>query len=491
MPENMVGNARIAELLNEAAVLLELSGENYFRFRAYQKAAQVIEGLTAGAASMTEDDLTALRGIGKGIAGHIAEIAASGSFAELRALRKKIPAGMLELLKIQGIGAKRARLLYEKLGVDSVAKLKELSEKGGLEKLEGFGKRSEENILSAVKFHSQAGDKRMLYWHARRIAEELLKEAGSLGLEKAAFAGSLRRGRETVGDIDILAAGRPDGAATGKFCRLARVEKILSAGPAKCSVLLRDGIQCDLRIIPADRYGAALNYFTGSKEHNVALRELAQKKGLTLSEYGLCRQADKEHKKPVAARTEEEIYAALGLAYIPPELREGRGELELARKKNIPELIEFSDVKGDAHNHTVQSDGAGTMAEMLERGAALGFKWLFLGDHSKPLGIAGGMDFKTYDKTRTELARAAKKFPGLRTGRSIEMEILKDGSLGFSDKEAAQVDLVIGALHSAFRMPRGEMTPTRPGACWASASPSPWIMTGSSPKPPAPARLSR
>lgn len=458
MPRNMVSNARAAELLNEAAVLLELSGENYFRIRAYQKAAQVIEGLTTSAVSMTEDELTALRGIGRGIAGHLAEIAATGSFAELEALRKKVPAGMLDLLKIQGIGAKRARLLYEKLGVDSAEKLKELSEKGELEKLEGFGRKSEANILSALRFKERSGGQRMLYWQARLIAEDLIKAAGALGLEKAVYAGSLRRGKETAGDIDILAVGRPDGTATGKFSRLWRVEKVLSAGPAKCSVLLRDGIQCDLRVIPAAIYGSALNYFTGSKEHNVALRELALKKGLTLSEYGLCRLADKEHKKPLASRTEEEIYRALGLAYIPPELREGRDELELARRNSLPELIEFSDVKGDIHNHTAQSDGSGTMAEMLARASELGFKWMFLGDHSKPLGIANGMDYKRYAGTRAELARAAKKYPGLGTGRSIEMEILKDGSLGFSPKEASQVDFVVGALHSAFKLPRREMT---------------------------------
>lgn len=458
MAKSVIGNPRVAELLNEAAVLLELSGANYFRIRAYQKAAQVIEGLTSSAVSMTGEELTALRGIGKGIAGHLGEIARTGSFSELEALRKKIPAGMLELLKIQGIGAKRAKLLYEKLGVDSVDKLKELSEKGELEKLEGFGKKSEANILSAVKSRARSGGGRMLHWRARLIAEDLLKLAGSLGLEKAAYAGSLRRGKETVGDIDILAAGRPDGTATGKFSRLDRVEKILSVGPTKCSVILKDGIQCDLRIVPAGTYGAALNYFTGSKEHNVALRELALSKGLTLSEYGLCRTADKEHKRPVAALTEEEIYRALGLDYIPPELREGRGEIELARKGKLPRLIEFEDVKGDIHNHTALSDGSGTMEEMLARAAGLGFKWVFLGDHSKPLGIANGLDFKQYEASRADLDRIAAKFPKLGTGRSLEMEILKDGSLGFSEKEAPRVDFIVGALHSAFKLPRDEMT---------------------------------
>jgi len=458
MAKNIVSNARIAELLGEMAELLELAGENYFHFRAYQKAAQIVAGLTASAAAMTDEELTEVRGIGKSLAAHVAAIAATGAFPELEALRKKLPPGLPELLKVQGIGAKRAKLLYEKSGVDSVAKLKELSEKGELEKLDGFGKKSEENILSAVKFREQAGDKRMLHWEARVIAEELLKLAASLGLEKAAYAGSLRRGRETVGDIDILAVGRPDGTATEKFSKLDRVEKVLSVGPTKCSVILKDGIQCDLRVVPANLYGSAMNYFTGSKEHNVALRGLALKMGLTLSEYGLCKLADKEHKKPVASRTEEEIYKALGLAYIPPELRENRGEIELARKRALPELIELSDVKGDIHNHTAHSDGAATMEEMLARAAALGFKWYFCGDHSKPLAIANGMDYKKYEETRAELAALSKKFPKLKTGRSIEMEIMKDGSLGFSAKEAAKVDFVVGSVHSAFKMPEAEMT---------------------------------
>jgi len=233
---------------------------------------------------------------------------------------------------------------------------------------------------------------------------------------------------------------------------------VLALGPAKAIVRLKAGIQCDFRVVPGEVYGAALNYFTSSKEHNIQLRELAGKKGLSLSEYGLCKLADTEHRNPLASGTEEDIYSALGLQFVPPELREGAGEVELAAKKLIPELIELADVKGDAHNHTDFSDGQDSMEEMVRAAAGRGFEWYFAGDHSVPLGVVHGLDPEEYRATREELAALAPKFPALKLGRSIEMEILKDGSLGFNDEEAAGTDLLIGAVHSAFRMDEGSMT---------------------------------
>lgn len=457
MPEHNTSNSSIAALLYEAAELLELSNENFFRVRAYQKAAQIVEGLTGPAAAMSEDELLAVRGIGKGIAAHIAAIKISGTFPELEEMRGKFPPGLLEILKVQGIGAKRARLLYEKLGVDSLDKLKSAARKGEIEGVAGLGAKVQANILAGVE-RAAGAPERMLYWEALTLAEGLIKELTALGFERVTCAGSLRRGKETVGDIDLLAVGRPDGSATEKFTRLAQAEKVLAVGPTKASVLLKSGIQCDFRIVPPGVYGAALNYFTGSKEHNVLLRELALKKGMSLSEYGLCRLRDTEHKSPVASKTEEEIYAALGLGYIPPELREGRDELALAAKNRLPQLLTLEDIKGDAHNHTDISDGIGSMEEMLEAARGMGFDWYFAGDHSRPLGIARGLDLEAYRESRKKLFALSRRFPGLKLGRSLEMEILKDGSLGFSDEEIKEVDFVAASVHSSMKLGREEMT---------------------------------
>jgi len=464
MSHSDISNAGVAALLYETAELLELSSENQFRIRAYQKAARIIDGLGKNAAAMSREELLAVNGIGKGIAAHISAIKETGAFPELEELRKKFPPGLREMLKVEGIGAKRARLLYEKLGVDSPAKLRAAARSGEIEKIEGLGEKLQENILAgsaclpAGRERVHGAPARMLYWPALKLAGELIKELSLLGFERAAYAGSLRRGRETVGDIDLLAAGRPDGSATGRFAKLEQVERVLALGPAKASVRLKAGIQCDFRIVPGGVYGAALNYFTGSKEHNIVLRELARKKGLSLSEYGLCRLSDAEQKYPLAAKTEQEIYEALGLQFIPPELREGAGEVELASKKLVPELVTLADIKGDAHNHTDFSDGQNSMEEMVRAAAECGFSWYFAGDHSKPLGVVHGLDFKEYSSTRDELSALASRFPALKLGRSIEMEILKDGSFGFTDKEAAGTELVIGAVHSSFKLAETAMT---------------------------------
>ena len=457
MPKSNIPNSAIAALLYESAELLELSGENFFRVRAYQKAAQIVEGLTGEAAAMSENELLAVRGIGKGIAAHVAAIKVSGTFPELEEMRKKFPPGLLDILKVQGIGAKRARLLYEKLGVDSLDKLRSSARKGEIENVAGLGAKVQANILAGVERVAGAPE-RMLYWEALALAESLIQELTALGFERVTYAGSLRRGKETVGDIDLLAAGRPDGSATEKFTRLTQTAKVLAVGPTKASVLLKSGIQCDFRIVPPEVYGSALNYFTGSKEHNVLLRELALKQGMSLSEYGLCRLPDTEHRRPVASRTEEDIYAALGLDYIQPELREGRDELALAAKKRLPELLTLRDIKGDAHNHTDFSDGVGSMEEMLEAARGMGFEWYFAGDHSKPLGIARGLDLEAYRASRKKLFALSERFPGLKLGRSLEMEILKDGSLGFNYEEIKEVDFVAASVHSSMRMGREEMT---------------------------------
>lgn len=445
-----LSNSSVAELLAEMASLLEFERGDYFRVRAYQKAAQIIAGLAEEAVSLRQAELTGIRGIGKGIASHLAQIAASGTFPELEELRGKVPRGLLELLKVEGIGVRRARLLYDKLGVDSVAKLREKALAGELRELEGFGLKVEENIKASLASPAAGAMKRALWWEAMRLAEALLPRVAGIGGERPACAGSLRRGRETVGDMDIVCCGRMDGTLTTGFTRLPEVLRVLVAGETKASVVLRSGLQCDLRVVPEASYGAALCYFTGSKEHNVQLRERALKRGLTLNEYGLFRLSDKRRKSPVASRTEEEIYRALGLDYIPPELREAGGEIELAGKGALPKLVEMKDIKGDFHNHTSLSDGADSMKDMLAAAGGLGLEWAFLGDHSRSLGVAHGLDFKAYDRSRRELAALSAEL-GVAAARSIEMEIDRNGVLEFPPEEIRRVDLVVAAVHSALK----------------------------------------
>ncbi len=445
-----LSNSSVAALLSEMASLLELEGGDYFRVRAYQKAAQIIAGLPEEAVSLPQVRLTGIRGIGKGIASHLARIAVSGTFPELEEMRRKVPRGLLELLGVEGIGPRRARLLYDRLGVDSVAKLKEKALAGELRELEGFGPKVEENIKASVASPSAGTTERTLWWEALRLAEALLPRVAELGGEKPAYAGSLRRGRETVGDIDMVCCGRMDGTLIAKFSRLPEVLRVLAAGETRASVVLRSGLQCDLRVVPEASYGAALSYFTGSKEHNVRLRERALKRGLTLSEYGLFRLKDKGRKRPVASRTEEDVYRALGLDYIPPELREAGGEIELAARGALPRLVEMGDIKGDFHNHTSLSDGADSMRDMLAAAGGLGLEWTFLGDHSSSLGVARGLDFKAYEKSRGELVALSAEL-GVAAARSIEMEVDRNGALEFPAEEIGRVDLVVAAVHSALK----------------------------------------
>lgn len=448
-------NAAAAKLFSEMAALLELAGENVFRARAYQKAAQVIEGLTKELRDIPAEELSKLSGIGEKMSGHIASVLQTGSFAELDSLRSKMPAGLLDMVRVQGIGPKRARLLYDSLAIDSLEKLENAASSGKIRGLPGFGEKTEKKILNGLKT-AEEGVRRMLYWDAHCLAEELIAELKSRGVREVYYAGSLRRGKETVGDIDLICVG--DDSAVEKFLKLPQVENALSAGPAKASARLKARIQCDIRIFPRKCLGSALQYFTGSKEHNVALRELALAKGFSLNEYGLFRVTDRERKHPVAAATEEDIYARLGLQYIPPELREARGEIEAASGRSLPRLIEEKDVRGDFHNHTSLTDGASGFEEMANAARDMGWEWAAIGDHSAGVGVTHGLNIGDFLKSKRGLGELQKRFPDLRLMRALEVEILKNGNLIYSDEELRQVDVVIAAVHTAFNMSGGEMT---------------------------------
>ena len=453
-----MNNAQIAECFEEMAILLELAGENPFRVRAYQRAAQTVAGLSRPLKDIENKDLLEVPGIGKGIADHIGELMRTGALGELEVLRKRFPPGLLEMIRVPGLGPKRAKVLFEKLKIHSLDALREAARSGRLQTLPGFGAKLEENILRGLSF-AQEAKQRALYWDGRTAMEELLAAMRRApGVVDLAAAGSLRRGRETVGDLDLLCTARDAGKVVEFFAKLPQVERVLAAGETKATVWLKSQLQCDLRAVSPASFGAALLYFTGSKDHNVALRELALKKGFSINEYGLFRSSDVRHKRPLAGRTEAEVYAKLGLEFIPPELRENRGEIEAAAKRTLPKLVELKDIRGDFHNHTNYTDGMNTLAEMAGAASKMGWDWVALGDHSQSLRVAKGLSVNALRRTIAEVRKLQEKTPGLKLLRSMEVDILKDGALDYPDDVLEEIDVVIGSVHSAFTQTEEEMT---------------------------------
>ncbi|MCX5790446.1 MAG: DNA polymerase/3'-5' exonuclease PolX [Elusimicrobia bacterium] len=457
-------NAEVAALLSETAVLLELAGENPFRTRAYERAAMAVAGSSRPVCELSEKELLEIPGVGASIAAHIREAAGCGAFGDLRRLRERFPAGLLELLRVPGLGPKRARFLFDAAGVKDLESLKAACEAGKLKGLKGFGDKIIANILEGLSFAEVKP--RLLNWEARGLARELvaaLKRMGGVGAVEA--AGSLRRGRETVGDIDILAASADGAKVTEAFVHLPQVLKVLGVGETKASVLLAAaptrgaaGVQCDLRVVPAASFGAALQYFTGSKDHNVALRQWALKRHLTVNEYGVFKLGDKEQKQPVAGRTEAEVYEALGLAYIPPELRENRGEIEAAAAGKLPRLVTLSDIRGDLHNHSNHTDGRHSLEEMARAAKERGWEWVALGDHSRSLTVARGLDEKRLRASFKELEGLRAKVKGIELFRSMEVDILEDGRMDYPDDVLDEIDVVVASVHSRFKQPLEQMT---------------------------------
>ena len=450
-------NAEVAALLSETAVLLELAGENPFRTRAYERAAMAVAGSSRPVCELSEKELLEIPGVGDSIAAHIREAAGGGTFGDLRRLRERFPAGLLELLRVPGLGPKRARFLFDAAGVKNLESLRAACEAGKLKGLKGFGDKIIANILEGLSFAETKP--RLLNWEARGLARELvaaLKRMGGVGAVEA--AGSLRRGRETVGDIDILAAGADGAKVTEAFVHLPQVLKVLGVGETKASVVLAAGVQCDLRVVPAASFGAALQYFTGSKDHNVALRQWALKRHLTVNEYGVFKLGDKEQKKPVAGRTEAEVYEALGLAYIPPELRENRGEIEAAAAGKLPRLVTLSDVRGDLHNHSTHTDGRHSLEEMARAAKERGWEWVALGDHSGSLTVAHGLDEKRLRASFKELEGLRAKVKGIELFRSMEVDILEDGQMDYADDVLDEIDVVVASVHSRFKQTPERMT---------------------------------
>lgn len=451
-------NADIAVIFEEIADLLEIQNANPFRIRAYRNAARVIGELPNEVSHLLEKgmDLTQLPGIGDDLAGKIKEIVTAGHCSLLDRLHTELPSAITELLKLPGLGPKRVKALYHDLDVQTLEQLHRAARDGRIRALPGFGEKTENNILQAIEAHANQSQRFKLAI-AAQCAEALEKYlAAILGIVHVTVAGSFRRMRETVGDLDILVTTATTAAAgkvVQRFTRYDEVIEILSAGATRASVMLKCGLQVDLRVVREESYGAALHYFTGSKAHNIAIRVLAQKKGLKINEYGVFRDGVR-----IAGESEASVYAAVGLAYIPPELRENHGEIEIAKSGKLPQLIERSDLRGDLHAHTKATDGHNTLREMAQAGLAQGFEYLAITEHSRRLTVAHGLDTQQLLKQCDEIDQLNAELQGITLLKSIEVDILEDGSLDLPDSMLARLDLVVAAVHSSFNLSRTRQT---------------------------------
>jgi DNA polymerase (family 10) len=473
--ENTMDNKQIAKVLRDTASLLQIDGAIIGRYRSYEKAAELIESLPESVEQLvkTPEKLEELPGIGERMVEHLAEIVKTGDYALRKKLLKKYPETILQVLELQSLGPKKAAFLWSEFRAGSVAEVEKLAKEGKLRDLPGFGEKSEQNILKAVEvFKKSTG--RFLISRAEDAAREIAAHIEKYGrlVESVTPAGSLRRGKETVGDLDLLVtlteekkakSGGKSGASRQEMVdalaehilKYPGIDQTLAHGENKVSFTLEDGLQVDVRLLEKENFGAALLYFTGSKEHNVALRGRANEMGWTLNEYQL---ATLKGEKHVASRTEEEIYSKLKLEFVPPELRENTGEIAAAEKRKLPKLIELRDIKGDLQMHTTASDGKNSIEEMAEAARKLGHEYIAITDHSKAVTVANGLDEKRMEAQIHKLRAADKKGLGIRALVGSEVDILKDGSLDYSDEILEQLDVVVCSIHSYFNLEREEMT---------------------------------
>ncbi len=451
----MSANARVSEVLYEIGELLTIKGDR-FRSRAYNMAAQRVRTLTEDLRRIRErGELEEIPGVGKSIAAVIEEILDTGQSAQLEDLREELPTGVRDLMELEGVGPKKALRFQQELGIATIDDLETAIKAGGLRGLRGFGEKTEENLLRSIEeFRTRQG--RFLLGAVLPVIEEILSHlSGSEAVLEAEVAGSARRRMETVGDLDVLAASVEPEKAVERFVTMLPVTRILSQGTTKSTVVLEKNLQVDLRVIPPEDYGAALQYFTGSKEHNVELRTIAVKMGYKLSEYGLF---ERDTNSVVANRTEEEIYRALGMDPIPPELRENRGEIEAAMERRLPELVKLQDIKGDLHVHTKWSDGTATIEEIASRCAEIGLDYFAVCDHSKSLGIARGLDEEKLREQGAEIDNLNEELEEFTVLKGFECDIKADGSLDLPDRVLRDLDFLVASVHSGFKATAEEMT---------------------------------
>ena len=450
-----VHNADIAAIFDEVADLLEIENANPFRVRAYRNASRTLRDLDREVAAMIArgEDVTELPGIGEDLASKIKEIVTTGTATMLEEHRKKVPATLTALLKISGLGPRRVQTLYHKLGIRTLEDLRNAAQEGRVRTLQGFGAKTEQHILEQLQVRTGEA-KRFQLAVAAQYAEAFISYLkASAGAKRVVAAGSYRRAKETIGDLDLLVTASSGSPVTDRFAAYPEVREVMAHGRTKASVRLACGLQVDLRVVPEASYGAALQYFTGSKEHSVVLRQLAQQRGLKLNEYGLFK-----GEQSIAGATEESIYAAVGLPWIPPELRENRGEFEAAQSDRLPKLVELTDLKGDLHAHTKATDGRNSLNEMVAAARDRGFEYLAITDHSRRLTMAHGLDPKRLFEQLEAIDRINEASPGLTVLKGIEVDILEDGSLDLPNEALSRLDLVVGAVHSHFRLSSEKQT---------------------------------
>ncbi len=456
-------NREIAQIFYEMGEILEIKGDNPFKIRAYYKAAQNMESLAEDIEKVVQEDrLGELPGIGEKLALKIKEYVTTGRIKAYEKLKKEVPSGLLKILSVPGVGPKTAKLLYEELGIDSIEKLEKAAKEHRISQLPHLKEKTEENILRGIEL-IKGGMERMALGVALPLANEIVGALKRLPeVKEINPAGSLRRRKETIGDIDILITSTHPLKVMDVFTSLPCVSQVLAHGETKSSILTKEGIHVDVRVLDPKNYGAALQYFTGSKEHNIALRTLAVKKGYKISEYGLF---DKRSGRRLAGEREEDIYRILGLSYIEPELRENQGEIEAAKADRLPRLIEESEIRGDLHIHSNWSDGSASIEKIVEAARRRGWEYVAICDHSKSLKIAGGLSDEELREEMEEIRNLNKKLKGFRVLAGIEVDILKDGTLDYPDELLKELDFVVAAIHSGFKQSREEVTKRIVKAC--------------------------
>lgn len=450
-----MNNAEIGKIFSELADLLEIQGSNPFRIRAYRNAARTIEGETDSfeqIANESPEELQEFSGIGKDLAEKIIELVQSGTFDQLEELRSEVPEGVARMLRLPGIGPKKVGTMYRELSIDTIDKLKTAAENGEIAELKGFGKKTEETILKGIEQLAQMGNRSLLA-DAKAQVDYIIEDLSKLkSVKQISEAGSCRRRKETVGDLDLLISSDDSEEAMEALKEHQLVSEVLQQGDTKQRVRLNTGLEMDLRVVPEKSFGAALQYFTGSKEHNIVMRRMAQDHGWKLNEYGLYK-----GEKQIAGRTEEEIYKKLGLEWIPPELREDRGEFEAAENGKLPKLIELKEIRADLHMHTTATDGTASILEMAEGAKEKGWKYIAITDHSKRVSMANGLDTKRLRKHWEEIRKVQEKIKGIDILCGIECDILEDGEMDLPEEVLMEADWVVAVLHYGLNQPKEQI----------------------------------
>ncbi|MFH1904384.1 MAG: DNA polymerase/3'-5' exonuclease PolX [bacterium] len=446
-----MNNREIAEIFHSIADILEIKAENPFRIRAYRRAAQVIEELSQSIKDIrTNGKLPNIPGIGEGIAGKISELIQTGKLKEYETIKKSVPSGLLDMLNISSVGPKTVALIYKELGITSVEDLEKAAKDHKLAKFPGMGEKKEENIIRGIKILRETKERIPIY-EAELIAGNIISLLKKVpAVHNISIAGSLRRRRETIGDIDILVASNKPDQVMDAFTTLPQVEQILAKGNTRSSVRIEGGRQVDIRVVQTDSFGAALHYFTGSKAHNIRIRELGIKKGLKINEYGVFKRAKLLEDKKIAGREEIDVFKSIGMPYICPEIREDRGEIEAGLSGKLPRLIEISDLRGDLHIHSNWSDGTNSIEEMAEAAIKREYQYIAICDHSKSLKVAGGLNEGGLIERQKEIDELNNKYKNFQILSGIELEIHINGELDFSDDILGTLDIVIGAIHTGF-----------------------------------------